>query len=173
VVRFRRSGYGDKQRPASGEIRLSEAFNIRPATSEDIAFLESCAADAYAQYVEAIGRKPAPMVFDFRGRLKDTPIEIMLDDSKPVGYLVWFLRADHLFLESIAVASAQQGKGFAGMAVAYLEITAIEAGRPAIELYTNEKMTANLSLYPHLGFEEMEHRREDGFNRVYFRKKLK
>lgn len=113
------------------------------------------------------------MVFDFRSRLADMPIEIILSNGKPVGYLVWFLRSDHLFLESIAVASSQQGKGFARLAMAYLEEKAFAAGCAAIELYTNEKMTTNLALYPHLGFEEMERRSEEGFNRVYFRKVLK
>ncbi|MGI9354998.1 MAG: GNAT family N-acetyltransferase [Rhizobiaceae bacterium] len=173
MVRIRSSGYGDGQRPASGDISLSDAFQIRPATTGDIDFLEACAADAYAQYFEAIGRKPAPMVFDFEAQLGEMPIEMMMNDGGSVGYLVWHLRADHLFLESIAVTSAQQGRGFAGLAMAYLEKTAIAAGRKAIELYTNEKMTANLGLYPHLGFVEIERREEEGFNRIYFRKILK
>jgi Ni,Fe-hydrogenase III large subunit len=41
---------------------------------------------------------------------------------------------------------------------------------PSIELYTNAKMTENLAYYPRLGFEETGRRREDGFDRVYFRR---
>ncbi len=37
---------------------------------------------------------------------------------------------------------------------------------------TNEKMSQNLSIYPHLGYVETGRRIEDGFNRVYFEKKL-
>jgi hypothetical protein len=33
-------------------------------------------------------------------------------------------------------------------------------------------MTDNLSLYPHLGYAEVDRRTEDGFNRVYFEKDL-
>jgi hypothetical protein len=33
-------------------------------------------------------------------------------------------------------------------------------------------MTDNLGLYPRLGYEEFDRRREDGFDRVYFSKAL-
>ena len=165
--------YGVRPTPASEDSALPGTFHIRPAEKGDIAFLQACAADAYAQYVEAIGRKPAPMVFDFAAQLGELPIEIMESDGETVGYLVWYLNEDHLFLESIAIAERYQGKGHAKRAMAYLEGKTLAAGRVAIELYTNEKMTANLSLYPHLGFVETERRTEGGFNRVYFRKTLR
>ncbi|MEQ9160672.1 MAG: hypothetical protein RLO10_10775 [Roseovarius indicus] len=41
-----------------------------------------------------------------------------------------------------------------------------------MQLYTNEKMVANLSIYPHLGYAETDRRTEDGFNRVYFEKRV-
>jgi hypothetical protein len=42
----------------------------------------------------------------------------------------------------------------------------------AVHLYTNEKMTDNLSIYPKLGYVEVARRTENGFNRVYFEKSL-
>jgi len=33
-------------------------------------------------------------------------------------------------------------------------------------------MTENLSIYPHLGYIEVDRREEDGFSRVYFEKRL-
>ena len=41
-----------------------------------------------------------------------------------------------------------------------------------MRLYTNARMTENLSLYPHLGYVEVERREEDGFDRVFFEKGL-
>lgn len=35
-----------------------------------------------------------------------------------------------------------------------------------LHLYTNEKMTENLSIYPKLGYVEVGRRTENGFNRV-------
>lgn len=42
----------------------------------------------------------------------------------------------------------------------------------AVHLYTNEKMVENLAIYPRLGYAETGRRHEDGFNRVYFEKRL-
>lgn len=42
----------------------------------------------------------------------------------------------------------------------------------AVHLYTNERMIDNLSIYPRLGYVEVERRLEDGFKRVFFEKRL-
>lgn len=39
-----------------------------------------------------------------------------------------------------------------------------------MELYTNAKMTENLTLYARLGWRETDRRTEQGFERVYFEK---
>ena len=45
-------------------------------------------------------------------------------------------------------------------------------GFDRIVLYTNEKMTENLSIYPRLGYAEVARRTENGFSRVSFEKRL-
>lgn len=112
------------------------------------------------------------MAFNFGEMLGEIPIEVMMSGGEAVGYLVWYLREDDLFLESIAIAPKKQGLGLARKTMNYLEKKARAAGRAAIVLYTNERMTANLTLYPHLGFVEIARKREHEFNRVYFRKGL-
>jgi len=54
----------------------------------------------------------------------------------------------------------------------YCEKLAAQKGFSLIELYTNEKMTENLEIYPRLGYSEVGRWREDGFNRVFFRKEI-
>jgi hypothetical protein len=49
---------------------------------------------------------------------------------------------------------------------------AVRLGLRRVHLYTNAKMTANLSIYPRLGYVEIDRRSEDGFDRVYFEKRL-
>ena len=134
--------------------------------------METCAREAYAQYIDAIGREPEPMVFDFRSRLAEKPIEIMMCSNERVGYLVWHISEECLFLESIAISLKNQGRGFARAAMNYLQTQAVTASKKFIRLYTNEKMTANLSLYSHLGFHQIGRRSEDGFSRVYFEKEI-
>jgi len=56
--------------------------------------------------------------------------------------------------------------------MAYCGAAARASGARAVRLYTNEKMTANLSLYPHLGYAETHRAVQDGFARVFFEKQL-
>ena len=43
---------------------------IRQAEASDECEIRACAEQAYARYVPVIGRKPAPMVADFRARIQ-------------------------------------------------------------------------------------------------------
>ena len=56
--------------------------------------------------------------------------------------------------------------------MAFAEETARRGGLPSIRLYTNVKMTENIPFYEDLGFVETTRRREDGFDRIYFEKRL-
>ena len=150
----------------------SPSFSIRSAQQSDLPFVRSCAVQAYEIYIERMGKTPAPMVADFASSLAKSHLDIIMDGESPAGFAVTYPRGDHLFVENIALLTSQQGKGIARQLFQYFEKRAIQENRSGIELYTNEKMTENLSLYPHLGFREIERKTEDGFNRVYFRKDL-
>jgi len=148
-------------------------MGIRLATLADEPAVRACAEDAYEPYVEAIGKKPAPMVADFEAQISAKSVYVLTDaGGDVVGFIVFFIRTDHIFLENVAVRRAVAGKGLGKKLIEFCETEARRAGVRKVRLYTNEKMTGNLSMYPHLGFEETEHRREDGFNRVYFEKVL-
>lgn len=134
--------------------------------------MRECAVAAYSQYVDAMGMEPAPMRADFSRHLERGELFVIADDGGPVGYLVWWMASDHLFVDNIAVLPSSLGKGVARFVFDQLEKRAIAARVLAIELYTNVMMKNNLKLYPHLGFVETERRHEHGFDRVYFRKTL-
>lgn len=145
---------------------------IRKATPDDETDVRACAEEAYEQYVVAIGKKPAPMVADFGAQISRGCLYVACQDAMIEGFIVFFQREDHMFLENVAVRKASSGKGLGKILMAYCEAEAKRARLSSIELYTNEKMTANLSIYPHLGYKEFDRREEDGFHRVYYRKLL-
>ena len=148
-------------------------MRIRLATLSDVPAIEDCATKAYAKYVERIGWKPAPMIADFRKRAMDRTVHVAAaDDESVLGFIVFFPSRDVMHLENVAVADGQQGKGIGSNLIAFCEEAARTRGFQAVELYTNEKMTENLTLYPWMGYRETDRRREEGFNRVFFRKEL-
>ncbi|WP_258571172.1 GNAT family N-acetyltransferase [Flavimaribacter sediminis] len=148
-------------------------MRIRPATPRDEDDIRGCAEDAYRQYVAAIGRKPAPVVADFRAQIREGQIHIAEGvDGEILGFIVFFPRDGHMFLENVAVFGAAAGRGVGGALIAFCEAEAKRLRLPCVRLYTNEKMTQNLSIYPHLGYVETGRREEDGFARVFFEKHL-
>lgn len=143
------------------------------AKNSDFTAIKRCAELAYEPYVEAIGRKPAPMVADFAKLISEKKVYIEKDGEQNLtGFIVFFVTDDLMHLENIAVMPFAHGKGIGRKLMKYCEDSAIALGLDEIELYTNEKMVANLSIYPKLGYIQTERRLEDGFHRVYFRKTL-
>jgi GNAT superfamily N-acetyltransferase len=62
-----------------------------------------------------------------------------------------------------------------GVGKALLEFAEAEArrlGYDSIHLSTHEKMTENQALYARIGYREYDRRVEDGYSRVYMRKRL-
>ncbi|OJJ12559.1 GNAT family N-acetyltransferase [Alphaproteobacteria bacterium AO1-B] len=148
-------------------------MKIRPAMPDDVSAVRACAEKAYAPYIAAIGRKPAPMVADFERQIGAGQVHVAEDETGSfLGFIVYSPRADHMFLENVAVVSAAAGRGIGRALISHCEAEARSLGLSDIRLYTNEKMTANLSIYPKLGYKEAGRRTEDGFNRVYFEKTI-
>lgn len=146
---------------------------IRKAVATDESEVRKCAQEAYGPYVAVIGRKPAPMIADFRSQISAGHIYVATgDDGEIEGFIVFFPRDDHMFLENVAVRKAVAGRGIGKSLMRFCEAEARRSGLNSVRLYTNEKMSANLSIYPHLGYVETDRRTEDGFDRVYFEKEL-
>lgn len=147
-------------------------MSIRKAVMSDHDLVKTCARRAYGIYVDRIGREPAPMVADFEAAIKAGHLHVLAGDDFVKGFVVFYPRDDHIQIENVAVTPEFQGKGIGRRLVAYVEHYARDTGIGAVELYTNQKMTENLTFYPRIGYEETGRRVQDGFQRVFFRKEL-
>ena len=87
------------------------------------------------------------------------------------GFIVFYAEDGHIMLENVAVLPRSAGRGVGKKLIGFCEDAARQRGMN-VHLYTNEKMTENLSIYPRLGYVEVGGRTENGFNRVYFEKTL-
>lgn len=152
---------------------MCEQLTIRTARPEDAAAVRACAVQAYSQYIEVIGRKPAPMLADFAAQISAGYVYVSASEQETLrGFIVFYPQAEHMFLENVAVTDAGRGKGIGKSLINFCETQAINLGLNSVRLYTNAKMTDNLSIYPRLGYCEVERRTEDGFDRVYFEKRV-
>ncbi|MGA0539018.1 GNAT family N-acetyltransferase [Neotabrizicola sp. VNH66] len=146
---------------------------IRQAGPEDEAAIRNCADLAYARYVPLIGRKPAPMLADYAAQIAAGVVHLAEDAAGAFqGFIVFYPEDGAMLLENVAVLPKAAGQGVGRALMAFCEDCARQQGLPAIRLYTNAKMTENLSIYPRLGYVQTGRRQEDGFDRVFFEKPL-
>ena len=146
---------------------------IRKAVADDVAAIRECSDKAFSGYIPLIGRQPAPMTADFSAQIAAGQIYVALNDGGDLlGYIAFFPQGNHMNLDSIAVLPAASGRGIGKKLITFCEDEARRLGLEAVHLYTNEMMTANLSIYPRLGYVEVDRRTDEGFNRVFFQKKL-
>ena len=131
-----------------------------------------CTEQAYAMYLERMDRKPAPMQSDFVMKIAKGQIDVAVRDTRLVGYAVFYPDAERMHLENVAVLPAFRGQGIGKKLIDHVELAARGAGYDAVELYTNAVMTENRAMYLQLGYLEVGHQRDDGFDRVFFRKTL-
>lgn len=146
---------------------------IRLAKATDEPAIRECAEQAYARYVPLIGRKPAPMVADFAAQIDAGEVFVATDGQDQLqGFIAFFVEDEHVLLENVAVLPRAAGQGVGKALISFCEAFARTQTLKSVQLYTNEKMVENLSIYPKLGYAEVDRRSEDGFNRVYFEKAL-
>jgi ribosomal protein S18 acetylase RimI-like enzyme len=145
---------------------------IRPAVAGDVAAIAAIARAAYEKYVARIGRAPAPMVADFAGLVAAGEVHVLLAGDAPAGFIVIRPGENHLFVENVALHPERQGEGLGRRLLDFAAARARDQGLGALRLYTNVKMSENFPFYAGLGFIETERRHEDGFDRVYFEKRL-
>ena len=148
------------------------AGHIRPAAIEDLPQIQRIVHDAYVTYVDRIGKPPAPMLDDHRKHVLAHEAWVILNETDVTGVLILIPHADHLLLDNVAVDPRSRGKGFGRALIEFAEREAARRGYDEIRLFTHQKMHENLLMYPHLGYEEIGRGTQDGFDRVFFRKRI-
>lgn len=145
---------------------------IRQAYLTDYPAIKDCAKAAFEPYVERIGKEPAPMQADVLSHIQNQKVYVLVHPDEVIGYVVFHRQTDHVLLENIAVQPSYTGQGYGRQLIEYVEQCASTWQVATIDLYTNAMMTRSIALYKHLGYEEIDHRYEDGFDRLFFRKNI-
>ncbi|MBV8593192.1 MAG: GNAT family N-acetyltransferase [Caulobacteraceae bacterium] len=145
---------------------------IRPADGSDRGEVERIVRDAYAKYIERIGKKPGPMLDDYARLIADGAVWVAAEGARLLGVLVLLAESDHMLLDNVAVAPAAQGTGLGRKLISFAENEAARRGFGEIRLYTHQLMHENIKMYPRLGYEETGRGEQAGYARVFYRKRL-
>ncbi|MFB7506709.1 GNAT family N-acetyltransferase [Streptomyces broussonetiae] len=143
---------------------------VRPAVADDVPVVKAVTDAAYRPYIERIGVVPAPMEADHMANVAAGRVFVT---GEPVGGLVVIeARADHLFLDSIAVRPDAHGTGVGRRLLRFVEARARQLGLGEIRLYTNAMMWENQKIYPKYGYEAVQRRVDGPYDRIHYRKRL-
>ena len=145
---------------------------IRQAEQEDHEALVDCIQAAYTKYIERIGKKPAPMLADYQALIAQGIVYVLADEKGVRGVLVMKPQGKDMFVENVAVDPRFQGQGLGRTLMAFVEQQTRKEQLGEIRLYTNELMTENLLFYHKLGFEEEGRYVQNGYRRIFLRKRL-
>jgi len=145
---------------------------VRRADPSDVAAIERIVHAAFDKYVARIGRQPAPMSADYGAAVASSRVWVIEADGEVAGVVVNEVHDDHLLLDTVAIAPNAQGHGFVALLLARAEDDARELGLPEVRLLTNQAMTENQSFYPRHGYIETARGRQDGYDRVFYAKRV-
>ncbi|EPW8904232.1 MULTISPECIES: GNAT family N-acetyltransferase [Pseudomonas] len=145
---------------------------IRRATVADVDAITALVSEAYTPYIARIGKKPAPMLDDYRQVIADADVYVVLHDSVLVGVVVMCKEDNEMLLVNVAVLPRCKGQGIGKMLMTFCEDYTQRAGCTAVRLYTHEQMTENIEIYKKLGYLEAHRAMENGFARVFMRKAI-
>lgn len=145
---------------------------IRLAWPDELGWVADTIAASFRPYIARMGRAPAPVTADHAAMIAAGEVHLLEEAGDRLGLIVLRAKPGHLFVDIIAVVSGAQRRGIGRALMRFAEAEARRLGLAAVRLYTNAKMTEALSFYPALGYRQTGARREDGFDRVYFDKRL-
>ena len=145
---------------------------IRAARAADVATIRTIVDAAYEGYIERMGKPPGPMLDDYDALVSDGCVSVLEADEQTAGVIVLLPHEGYLLLDNVAVAPGFQGRGLGRALIALAEDEARRLGFDEVRLYTHALMTENQVLYARLGFEETHRGEQDGYERVFMRKRL-
>ncbi|MER6984378.1 GNAT family N-acetyltransferase [Streptomyces carpinensis] len=155
-------------------MRSEETEGIRVAAAADVPAVKAVTDAAYHPYVERIGVVPVPMEADHAANVAAGKVFVAGEPAtgRVIGLVVIEARADHLFLDSIAVHPDARGTGVGRRLLEFVDARARALGLPEIRLYTNAMMWENQKIYPRFGYEVVERRVDGPYDRIHYRKRL-
>jgi len=146
--------------------------SIRPGEEADVEGVAAIVERAYEGYVEEVGGRPAPMDADYLETVRAGTLFVAEDGGSVAGAIVLVPADGHLRIDNVAVDPGRQGAGIGRSLLAFAEDRARELGLAELRLFTHVLMTRNQRIYGLLGYSEDERRNDNGFERVFYSKRL-
>jgi ribosomal protein S18 acetylase RimI-like enzyme len=131
---------------------MNEIVSLRIAHEGDVDAIQALTQEAYAKWVDLIGRKPLPTRVDYSDAIRNHRFDLLYVGCHLVALIETVPEDDYLLIENVAVLPAFQGRGFGTRLLRLAEELAASSGLAGTRLYTNKLFRPNIRLYEALGY---------------------
>jgi len=144
--------------------------SIRSAVVGDADRIATLVTRAYSKWIAVIGRRPKPMLADYRRAVAEHLVDVVEDvESGGLAAVIELVPGpDHMLVENIAVDPEWQRQGMGRTLLRHAETVARNGGLTEMRLYTNALMRSNIDLYEGLGYVVTERRRIEKLDTTVF-----
>jgi ribosomal protein S18 acetylase RimI-like enzyme len=131
---------------------MTGPISLRIACADDAGAIKTLTREAYAKWVEVIGREPLPMTADYDEAVRKHRFDLFHMGDRLVALIETVPDDDCLLIENVAVLPEFQRQGLGKRLLALAEERARASGLAGMCLYTNKRFTGPLALYEALGY---------------------
>lgn len=150
------------------------SVRTRPAVRSDTAAVVACAREAYAPFISLIGEDAPPFTTDYSAQIDDGIVHVAVSETdRLLGFIVFRGDDDTMVLENVAVLPTAAGRGVGRELIRLCEAAAVRDGLAQVRLFTSSALTANLTIYPRLGYVEIARSSAGSSQRIRFEKRLR
>ncbi len=132
---------------------MGPASVLRIARPEDAAAIAALTREAYAKWVDVIGREPLPMQVDYTEALRRHRFDLLVVGDALAALIETAPDGEFLLIENLAVRPVWQKRGYGGELLRWAELFAQQAGFRGLRLYTNQRFAENVRYYQRFGYE--------------------
>ena len=136
---------------SKSKMKIPE-LNFMQAKPTDAEEIKDLVCLCYQKWIQAIGRKPLPMIADYFTALKSHRFELAYMQNTLIGVLELIEREDHHFIENVCVHPNNQRLGIGKKLIERAEEYALKVGCGKVMLATNKAFSGNPEFYLALGY---------------------
>ncbi len=140
-------------------------MKLTTITSQQISIVQELAREIWNEhYIKIISQKQIDYMLDLfysderiRSEIEEgISWEMLMDNEKPIGYLVCKIESDQLYISKIYLKAETRGKGFGKLLLNRAIELANQNGKNSIYLNVNKHNTDSISFYERMGFVKID-----------------
>ncbi|MEM8774968.1 MAG: GNAT family N-acetyltransferase [Pseudomonadota bacterium] len=145
---------------------------IRPARTSDLHQLRYLAQTAFAPYALRVRGRREPLSADLRELVQSGQISVFVSSNAIRGFVCYRTDGPDVHIEALAVGNKYRRRGVGRQLLDKADRAGLRAGCRRAIFYTNAQMFENIAYFRAKGFEEVDRRQDNGYERVVLERYL-